>query len=196
MSFLASRRARDERPSGSGSRVLPARFARRVGYAAALLPAAVLTPAAVAVGRTDRARAWWARAGEQEPAARSSPRQPGPWRLLAHALLCVPLGLVALVPVGIEVLFVLRGVLYPLVDHGPYDHSWGGPTWGGAWVVHFLVALPFAAAALGVLWLLNRLHARLAGGMWGLRVGPWPALALLGSSVAGTVFVIAWIHQL
>ncbi|MFF0476328.1 hypothetical protein [Streptomyces sp. NPDC004284] len=195
MSFLASRRAHDERPPGSGSPALPSRFASRVGYAAALLPAAVLTLGAVAVGRTDRALAWWARAGEQEPAARSSPRQPGAWRLLAHALWCVPLGLVALIPVGIEVLFVLRGALYPLVDHGPYDHSWGGPSRGGAWLVHFLVALPFAAAALGALWLLNRLHARLAGGMWGRGVGPWPVLALLGSSVAGTVFVISWIHQ-
>ncbi|MFF8375445.1 hypothetical protein ACF07V_04795 [Streptomyces sp. NPDC015661] len=147
-------------------------------------------------GRSDTARAWWARVDEQDPAVRSSTRQPGAVRLLAHALVCVPLGLLALIPVGIEVLFVLRGVLYGLVDQGPYDHSWGGPTMAGAWLVHFLVALPFAAAGLGALWLLDRLRSRLAGWMWGRRVGAAPVLVLLASSVAGVVLVIAWIHQL
>ncbi|MEU2236776.1 hypothetical protein [Streptomyces vietnamensis] len=196
MSFLVSRRARNERSSGPGSRVAPARAASRAGYAAALLPASVVTLGAVAAGRADRARAWWARAAGQQSSALSSARQPGTWRLLAHALLCVPLGLLALIPVGIEVLFVLRGVLYGLVDQGPYDHSWGGPSLAGAWVVHFLVALPFAAAGLGALWLLGGLHARLAGGMWGRRVGAGPVLALLLSSAAGIALVIAWIHQL
>ncbi|MGW1122459.1 hypothetical protein ACWD5B_36000 [Streptomyces tanashiensis] len=196
MSFLASRRTRDERRRGSGSPVVPARFASRVGYAAALLPAAVVTLGALAAGRAERAGAWWARAGEQDPTTLAPERRPGAWRLVAHALVCVPLGLLALVPVGIEVLFVLRGVLYPLVDHGPYDHSWGGPSMAGAWAVHFLAALPFAAAGLGALWLLARLHTRLAGRLWGRRAGAGPVLALLVSSVAGVLLVIAWIHQL
>ncbi|GGS75453.1 hypothetical protein GCM10010222_15660 [Streptomyces tanashiensis] len=196
MIFLASRRTRDERHRGSGSPVVPARFASRVGYAAALLPAAVVTLGALAAGRAERAGAWWARAGEQDPTTRAPERRPGAWRLVAHALVCVPLGLLALVPVGIEVLFVLRGVLYPLVDHGPYDHSWGGPSMAGAWAVHFLAALPFAAAGLGALWLLARLHTRLAGRLWGRRAGAGPVLALLVSSVAGVLLVIAWIHQL
>ncbi|MFC9392919.1 hypothetical protein ACFTWS_07130 [Streptomyces sp. NPDC057027] len=195
MSFLASRRTRNE-PPAAGSRFVSARFASRVEYAAVLLPAALLTLGAVAAGRTDKARAWWARAAEQEAAERSSPRGPGAWRLTAHALLCVPLGLLALIPVGIELLFVLRGVLYPLVDHGPYDHSWGGPSMLGAWVVHFLVGVPFAAAGLGALALLGRLHSRIAGWMWGRKVGVGPVLALLVSSAAGVVFVIAWVHQL
>ncbi|MFB7592247.1 hypothetical protein [Streptomyces sp. NPDC056169] len=110
--------------------------------------------------------------------------------------MCVPLGLLALVPLGVEILLVLRGVLYPLVDQGPYDHSWGGPTMGGAWVVHFLVALPFAALGLGALGQLSRLHSRLAGGMWGRKVGLWPVLALVASTGAGVVLVIAWTHQL
>lgn len=196
MSFLASRRTRDERRRGPGSPVVPALFASRVGYAAALLPAAVVTLGALAAGRAEQAGSWWARAGEQDPTTLTPERRPGAWRLVAHALVCVPLGLVALIPVGIEILFVLRGVLYPLVDHGPYDHSWGGPSMAGAWAVHFLVALPFAAAGLGALWLLARLHTRLAGRLWGRRVGAGPVLALLVSSVAGVVLVIAWIHQL
>ncbi|MER5202591.1 hypothetical protein [Streptomyces sp. NPDC002825] len=196
MSFLAARRNRTSRASGSGSSGFTARSARRVGYAAALLPASVVTLGAVAAGRSDRARAWWARVDEQDPAVGSATRQPGAGRLFAHALVCVPLGLLALIPVGIEVLFVLRGVFYGLVDQGPYDHSWGGPTMAGAWIVHFLVGLPFAAAGLGALRLLDRLHSRLAGRLWGRRVGAGPVLALLACAVAGVVLVDAWVHQL
>lgn len=195
MPFIASRRAGDD-VTESRSDAFPTRLARRVGYALVLLPAAVATVGAVAAGRSDRAAAWWARAAEQGPAAQTSSRRPGAGRLLAHALLCVPLGLLALVPLGVEVLFVLRGVLYPLVDQGPYDHSWGGPTMGGAWAVHFIVALPFAAAGLGALGQLSRLHARLAGGMWGRKVGPGPVLATVVSCAVAVVLVIAWTHQL
>ncbi|MEU2503616.1 hypothetical protein ABZ621_02785 [Streptomyces sp. NPDC007863] len=169
-------------------------FGRRAGYAAALLPVALATAGLVVAGRADRAREWWARVGEEDPAAAA--RRPGAGRLLVHALVCVPLGLIALVPVGVELLFVLRGVLYPLVESGPYDHSWGGPTLAGAWAAHFLVSLPFAAAGLGALGLLHRLYHRLAGGLWGRRVGLWPVLALLVTALACTVLVIAWTHQL
>ncbi|MGW8761066.1 hypothetical protein ACWGN5_01060 [Streptomyces sp. NPDC055815] len=156
----------------------------------------MVTVGAVVAGRSDWARAWWARVDAPDPALPAASRRPGAGRLLAHALVCVPLGLLALIPVGIEVLFVLRGVLYGLVDQGPYDHSWGGPTMAGAWITHFLVALPFAAAGLGALWLLDRLRSRLAGQLWGRRVGAGPVFALLVSSAAGVLLVIAWIHQL
>ena len=175
------------------------RVGRRVGYAAALLPVAVGSIGAVAVGRADRARAWWARVADLEDAAEAAEAsgvRPGPVRLLAHALLAVPLGLLALIPVGVEILFVLRGVFYGLVDHGPYNHSWGGPTAGGAWLAHFGIGLPCAVAGLIVLWLLNRLHARLAGGMWGRRVGFGPGLVTVLACVGGVALMIAWIHQL
>lgn len=194
MSFRASQRVGNT--SESGSAVARPRFARRVGYAAVLLPASVATVGAVAVGRSDRACAWWARAGERGSATQTSGGRPGAMRLLAHALLCVPLGLLALIPVGIETLCVLRGVLYPLVDRGPYNHSWGGPSVGGAWLAHFGVAVPFAAAGVGALWLLGRLHSRLAGWMWGRKVGLGPVIATTAASVGGVVLVIAWIHQL
>ncbi|MDV9190805.1 hypothetical protein R6L23_21755 [Streptomyces sp. SR27] len=194
MSFISSRRVGNDSESGSG--VIRPRFARRVGYAAVLLPASFVTVGAVAVGRSDKARAWWARACEQGSTAQTATRRPGAARLLAHALLCVPLGLLALIPVGVEILFVLRGVLYPLVDHGPYNHSWGGPSVGGAWLAHFGVSLPFAVAGLGALWLLGRLHSRLAGWMWGRRVGLGPVVVTAAASAGGVALVIAWIHQL
>ncbi|GHE28413.1 hypothetical protein Shyd_26850 [Streptomyces hydrogenans] len=171
----------------------PAGLLRRAGRAAVLLPVAVATTGLVAAGRADRAAEWWARIGGEDPAA---VRRPGAGRLLGHALVCVPLGLIALVPVGVEVLSVLRGLLYPLVESGPYDHSWGGPTLAGAWAAHFLVALPFAAAGLGVLALLHRLHHRLAGRLWGRRVGAGPVLVTLVTALACAVLVVAWTHQL
>ena len=168
------------------------RFARRVGYATALLPASVGAIGAVAVGRPDTARRWWARISETE----ASSRQPSAPRLLAHALLSIPLGLLSLIPIGIEILFVLRGILYPLVDHGPYTHSWGGPSVGGAWLAHFAISLPFAAAGLGALWILGQWHSRLTGGTWGHKVGLVPVLALVPVLGAAAMLVIAWTHQL
>ncbi|MFJ5786923.1 hypothetical protein [Streptomyces hydrogenans] len=177
-----------------GVRGGPAGLLRRAGRAAVLLPVAVATTGLVAAGRADRAAEWWARVGGEDPAV--AVRRPGAGRLLGHALVCVPLGLIALVPVGVEVLSVLRGLLYPLVESGPYDHSWGGPTLAGAWAAHFLVALPFAAAGLGALALLHRLHHRLAGRLWGRRVGAGPVLVTLVTALACAVLVVAWTHQL
>lgn len=182
-------------PSTTGATVIRPGGARRVGYAAVLLPASVVTVGAVMVGRADRACEWWARAGEQGSARQTSGGRPGAARLLAHALLCVPLGLLALIPVGVEILFVLRGVLYPLVDQGPYDDSWGGPSVVGAWLAHFGVGVPFAVAGVGALWLLGGLHSRLAGWIGGRRVGLGPCVTTAAASVGGVALVIAWIHQ-
>ena len=194
MTVIASGHAGKE--SGTTRRRPVRRFGRQVGYAAALLPIAVGSIGAVAVGRADRARARWARVAGLEEAAEAAGVRPGPVRLLAHALPAVPLGLLALIPVGVEILFVLRGVFYGLVDHGPYDHSWGGPTAGGAWLAHFGIGLPCAVAGVIVLWLLNRLHARLAGGMWGRKVGFGAVLLTVLACVGGVALMITWIHQL
>ncbi|MCF3183063.1 hypothetical protein IPZ70_24415 [Streptomyces polychromogenes] len=176
--------------------VLRSRFVRRVGHAALLLPAVLGTAGAVAVGRADAARRWWARSGELGAAARAGHAGPGGARLLAHSLLCLPLGLLALIPLGMQLLFVLRGMLYPVVQAGPYTNAWGGPSLAGAWLAHFGVGLLSAVVGLGVLWSLNRLHARLAGGMWGRRVGVWPVLAVAAASAAGLMLVVAWTHQI
>ncbi|MER5887509.1 hypothetical protein ABT160_27155 [Streptomyces sp. NPDC001941] len=168
-------------------------FVRRVGAGAALLPVSLAAVAAVAVGRPEAARRWWGRLSAQGTA---NGHRPGAVRLLGHGLLAVPLGLLTLIPIGMELLFVLRGVFYPLVQPGPYTTAWGGPTTGGAWLAHFGVGLLTAAVGLGLLWLLDRLHARLAGGMWGRRVGAWPVVATILSLLGGALLVNAWTHQL
>jgi hypothetical protein len=51
----------------------------------------------------------------------------GPRRLgrMLHAGTGILLGALSLLAVGLEVFFVVRGVLYGVVDQGPYTRSWG-----------------------------------------------------------------------
>jgi hypothetical protein len=123
-------------------------------------------------------------------------RRPQPVRSLVHAVSGIFLGALALVAVGVEILFVSRGVLYGFVDPGPYDHSWGGPTRAGAWLAHFGIGLPFSAAGLVVLWFIAQLHHRL-GARWlhGEQTGAWVLPTTLLACAAGAVFVVAWLHQ-
>src|SRR5262249_25928813 len=155
------------RMSGADSRQQPpARAGRRAGadivHAAVLLPASLAEfAAALAGGRPPRAR-----------------------RLL-HAGMGIVLGTLSLLPVGLEVFFVVRGVLYGVVDQGPYDNAWGGPTRAGAWLAHFGIGLLSAAAGLALLWCIAQLHRKL-GARWlrGERTG---AASFLGPGVGGFV---------
>jgi hypothetical protein len=94
--------------------------------------------------------------------ARGRPRRA---RRLAHAAMGIFWGTLSLLPVGLEVFFVVRGVLYGVVDRGPYDNAWGGPTRAGAWLAHFGLGLLFAAAGLALLWGIAQVHRRL-GARW------------------------------
>ncbi|QKW19784.1 hypothetical protein HUT16_12580 [Kitasatospora sp. NA04385] len=124
-------------------------------------------------------------------------RRPRPGRTLLHSAVGLLLGALALVAVGVEVLFVLRGLLYGIVDPGPYDHSWGGPSPAGAWLAHAAIGVPFAVAALGLLWLVAALDARLGAHLLrGERPGAWVWPTALAACAGGAVFVVAWIHQL
>src|SRR5262249_34823761 len=144
------------RMSGADSRQQPpARAGRRAG--ADIVHAAVLLPASLAEFAA-------ALAGGPPPRA---PRVP-------HAGMGVGVGTLALLPVGPEVFFVVRGVLYGVVDQGPYDNAWGGPTRAGAWLAHFGIGLLSAAAGLALLWCIAQLHRKL-GARWlrGERTGAW-----------------------
>jgi hypothetical protein len=102
------------------------------------------------------------------------------------------LGVLALIPLGIEIVFVARGVLYGLVDRGPYDNSWGGASMAGAWAVHLLVSVPLAVAALFAQYGIAALHRRFAGGHGGRWVLPVIVLACL----AGALLFVAWARQI
>jgi hypothetical protein len=165
-----------------------------VGYCAGLAAVSLAGLVAVAVGRAGLAAAWsgrWQR--------RLGDPVPQPDRALpvfGNAVVGLLLGVLALLPLGVEVLLVARGALYGLVDRGPYDHSWGGPTRSGAWLAHFLVALPFGAAGLVALYGLARLHRRWTARLAGQPGAAWTLPVILAAGAAGTALFIAWLHQI
>src|SRR5262249_52471148 len=117
-------------------------------------------------------------------------------RRLLHSGMGILLGTLSLLPVGLEVFFVARGVLYGVVDQGPYDNAWGGPMRAGAWLAHFGIGLLFAAAGLALLLCIAQLHRKL-GARWlrGERTGAWVVPTAVIAAAAGVVLVLAWLHQ-
>lgn len=172
---------------------------RSLAYCAALVPVAVIALVAAPLGRADAAAARWRalRTGLLgAPPVAGPGRRPGLVAVTGHALLSLLLGVTALVPLGVELLMVLRGVLYGIVDPGPYTNSWGGPTRAGAWLAHFLVGLPLAAAGLAALVGIAAVHQRLTRGLDGVRPAPWLIPVTLLIAAAGALLFVAWTHQI
>ncbi|WP_067821230.1 hypothetical protein [Nocardia inohanensis] len=121
---------------------------------------------------------------------------PGWFRTVAHSALAAAIGLVAWFAVFLALVAAVRGIAYPLVAAGDYEHSWGGPTLAGAWAVHFLLGvglLPLWVLLLAGIGVLQRQLARrlLA------RTGPWWPIPLAALAfVAAIAFFIAWLHQI
>lgn len=118
------------------------------------------------------------------------------WRTIVAGLLGILVGLVAWFVALLGALAVMRGPLYGLVDRGPYDDSWGGPSLAGAWLVHALVALPFIPIAL---WVLIGIDALVRGVNRRVvhRDGPrWPAAVAVLVAVAGGFLFVSWLNQL
>lgn len=121
---------------------------------------------------------------------------PGWFRAAAHTALAAAIGLVAWFAVFLALVAAVRGIAYPLVAAGDYEHSWGGPTLAGAWAVHALLGvgmLPLWFLLLAGIGMLQRQLARRLL----TRTGPWwpvpvAALAFLGA----IAFFIAWLHQI
>jgi hypothetical protein len=168
--------------------------ARSIVNCVALIPFAMLALIAALCGRTEAAARWWRRLPPGTPAEPSG--RPGPVLVAGHALISLLLGAAALVPLGVELAFVARGVLYGLVDHGPYNHSWGGPSRAGAWAAHFLISLPMAAAGVLVLIGIAAVHQRLAPVLAGRRPARWVIPAALAIPVPAVALFIAWLHQI
>ncbi|MEU7754589.1 hypothetical protein [Micromonospora sp. NPDC049171] len=185
------------------NRSRPYRMARLTGrslaYCATLVPVALLALVTAPLGGAGAAVARWRalRTGLLGLPPTAVPgRRPGPVAVLGHALLSLLLGAVALLPLGVQLLLVLRGVLYGVVDPGPYDHSWGGPSRGGAWLVHFLVGLPIAAAGLAALIGIAAVHQRLTRRLDGERSPRWLIPTALLMASAGAVLFVAWSRQI
>ncbi|MEU7676324.1 hypothetical protein AB0C42_16115 [Micromonospora taraxaci] len=172
---------------------------RSLAYCAALIPVAVFALVTAPLGRSGAAVARWRTLRTwllRLPSTAPPGRRPGMVAVLGHAGLSLLVGAVALLPIGVEVLMVLRGVLYGVVDPGPYDNSWGGPSRGGAWLAHFLVGLPLAAAGLAALIGIAAVHQRLTGRLDGERSPLWLLPTVLLMAVAGALLFVAWTHQI
>jgi len=171
--------------------------ARSALYCALLIPVGTAALFAVLAGRAGVAVSWWRRLRTRLLRVAPAPiARPRPAAVLRHAVASILLGAVALVPLGVQVLMMLRGVLYGLVDRGPYDHSWGGPGRAGAWLAHFLVGVPMSVAGLAALVGIAAVHQRLSGSLDGARSPRWLAPVTVLVCLAGALFVVAWSRQL
>ncbi|NUT07654.1 MAG: hypothetical protein HOV76_29705 [Hamadaea sp.] len=112
-----------------------------------------------------------------------------------EAVVTTAVGLLAVIPVAMIALCVARGVFYGLVEPGPYDTAWGGPTRAGAWAAHFVISIPFIAAGLLALVGLGRLRRSWVRWLDGERRRWWvlPLTLLLYAGAA--LLVIAWLRQ-
>ncbi|MFC0507418.1 hypothetical protein [Micromonospora costi] len=179
-------------------RRLAALTGRSLAYAALLLPVALATLPPLLVGRTGTVVAMWRglRARVLGVPSVAAPRRPGVLAVTGHTLLSLLLGVAALPPLGVQLLMVLRGALYGLVEPGPYDTAWGGPTLAGAWLVHFLVAVPTSVAGLALLIAIAALHRRFTAALDGERQRVWALAAALLIGAAMGLFVVAWLQQI
>jgi len=167
-------------------------------YNLALAPMGLAALVAAVTGRSVRVYGWWrslaAAATHLDPGEQRT--HPSPARIGSHAVASIALGLVGLVEVGLIALMVMRGALFGLVTDGNYAQSWGGPSRAGAWIVHFLVSVPVAAAAVVLAHLIVWLHVRLTARLSGQRVERRVMPIALVVVAATALFVTAFLRQL
>jgi len=112
-----------------------------------------------------------------------------------EAAVTTGVGVLALIPIAMIALCVARGVFYGLVDPGPYDTAWGGPTREGAWAAHFMISIPFIA--IGALALAGLVRLRRSWLRWlgGERRRWWVLPVTLALYAGAALLVRAWLHQ-
>ncbi|MCX5532710.1 hypothetical protein OG785_19375 [Streptomyces sp. NBC_00006] len=174
---------------------------RRVAYLLLALPVGVLcVPLALVGGPAGRVQRGLARRllGLQI----AEPAHTGP-RALAHAVISLPLNLIAAVLTGYgwsTVPLNFGWPLRPLISLGDADptHAWGGPTLAGVWGLHalgglgFLLLMPWIGRGLTALQ--GRLAACLLGGR---RTGVLtPVLLALLVVVVGAALALPVAHQI
>lgn len=167
--------------------------AKRIGqavlYCAGLVPVSAASLGLALIGRP--ATAARLAAGWQ---SRIGPPAEAPARFLpvaTDAVLGLLLGLLALIPLGFELIFPIRGIGYGWVDPGPYDNAWGGPGLAGAWTAHFLIGAGLAVAGLFMMSGIAALHRR-----WTARRDVGALLVAIVCGAAGALFFIGWLRQI
>lgn len=168
------------------------RIARRTGAGVTLLPRGLVAVGALLAGNHRAVRRRWLRAGD----APADARGPGWWALLGQAVGCVLLGAAAWFLCVLALLGLVRGLLYGVVDSGPYDAAWGGPSLAGAWVVHAVIGVPAAGVALAGVYGLERLQRQLTRPLRGEPLPGWVVPVVLLVCVVAALFGTSFVHQL
>ncbi|KAF0846966.1 hypothetical protein [Nocardia caishijiensis] len=117
-------------------------------------------------------------------------------RCLAHSVLSAGVGVVGWFLALLSVLVLVRGLAYPMLVGDGYRNAWGGPTPAGAWAVHAVLGLLLAPSFLAVVAVLGRLQVRLIHTVLGGHRSWWPIPLAVVFTAAGTLFCIAWSHQI
>ncbi|MER6028240.1 hypothetical protein [Streptomyces sp. NPDC001851] len=90
---------------------------------------------------------------------------------------------------------LVNGLLYPVVDAHDYQHSWGGPTLVGAWLVHAAGAVALGVAALLVLRGVAAVDRANEQSLSGGRRRWWPVPLSAVLAVGAVLLAGAWLHQ-
>ena len=138
----------DQRPSTSTTSIWRKPFTidtwRRTAYLLAVGPLAVALVGAV-IRWPRRGPALLGRLAEALGVVpRGAAVEPVPsWRVVAHALINIPVGAVSLVATAYGWALVGLNVAYPIRSGNDLSDAWGGPSLAGAWAVHAAGGLVF-----------------------------------------------------
>ena len=170
---------------------------KRVGYIGLAFPVGILcVPIALVGGPAGRIQRVLAERLLGVDA--DGPERTGPLAL-AHALISLPINLVALTVTFYFWTVVAINLGFPLRPDNDPTQSWGGPTLAGAWAVHavgggvpFLFLTPWVGKGF------TKLQARLVTGFLGRDRGGLPRTAGIAAAVAAVCAVLSVpvIHQL
>ncbi|MFD4439546.1 hypothetical protein ACFWPK_07165 [Nocardia sp. NPDC058519] len=117
-------------------------------------------------------------------------------RCLIQSVLSGGVGLLGWFLAMLSVLVLVRGLAYPLVAADGYENSWGGPTLAGAWAVHAVLGVLIAPVFVAMIALFGRLQLRVTRTVLGGDRSWWAIPIALVLAASGTLFFVAWVHQI
>jgi len=118
-------------------------------------------------------------------------------RVVTQALLTSTIGVLCWLLVALAGPNTVRNVLlYPFTDGDEVARAWGGPTLGGAWAVHAVLAVLLLPLALWLLRGLTGLQGRLAARLLGTDHTRWVLPVAILVATVGLVMVRAFLNQL
>ncbi|MDT2005976.1 hypothetical protein FXW78_16765 [Rhodococcus opacus] len=169
--------------------------ARRALFALRAFPAGAIALGATATGRHHWAARWQRDAADRGGFQQVGERPPSWVRVLTHSVLSLLVGTVAWFLAFLSLIAAFRGLFYGLITDGSYEHSWGGPTLAGAWLVHLVLGLLLVPVVLCLLRAVAVLLAGLTRRLLGDSGPAWAVPVALVLAAAGALLFRSWLHQ-